>query len=128
MRMTRLQVAIISVVNTIPVGQVVSYGQVALYVGLPRGARVVGWILRGLEGVDIPWWRVINNSGRISIKGNRYNSPADQRKLLRREGVEVSDLFEIDIEKYRFIPSIRLLSKLELPREYLSSINRWVDF
>ena len=51
----------------IPYGRVVSYGQVAAYVGVPRGARQVGWTLRRLEDIDIPWWRVINNEGRISI-------------------------------------------------------------
>jgi len=84
---------------------VASYGQIALYAGKPRAAREVGWILNQSEsqpGVQIPWWRVINNAGRISIKGSRFNTPQVQMKLLRSEGVEVADNLCLDIEKYRW--------------------------
>lgn len=100
--MTEFQEKIIQAVNLVPPGKVVSYGQVALYIGMPRGARAVGWALRAMENGDLPWWRVINNAGRITIKGNRFNTPDDQRKLLRQEKVEVSDLFEVDMNRYRF--------------------------
>ena len=100
--MTPFQEGVIEAVNKIPFGNVVSYGQVALYLDMPRAARAVGWVLRSLETNDLPWWRVINNSGRITIKGNRFNSPEDQKRLLQSEGVLVTDLFEIDIDTYRF--------------------------
>jgi methylated-DNA-protein-cysteine methyltransferase related protein len=101
--MTRNQQAVINAVNNVPYGKVVSYGQVALYIGSPKAARQVGWILRSLEGVDMPWWRVKNNTGRISIKGNKFNTPADQKARLEAEGIVVSELFEINIEKYRYL-------------------------
>ena len=105
--MTELQKRVITFVRTIPKGKVVSYGQVAVYVGIPRGARQVGWILRGLEGAEEhPWWRVINNEGRITIKGNKHHGPLEQRNRLAAEGVVVSDHFTIAIEKYRFIPTV----------------------
>lgn len=113
----------IKVVNLIPEGKVVSYGQVALYVGLPRAAREVGWILKSLEEANnLPWWRVINNEGRISIKGNKYNDAATQRKLLEAEGMEVSDLYEVDIEKQRWIASKEELQKLQLDEDYIEKV------
>ena len=59
-------------VKKVPRGKVVSYGQVASMVGKPRAARQVGWALRTLDIADIsiPWWRVVNQKGFLSIKGN----------------------------------------------------------
>ncbi len=94
---------VIAAVQTVPYGTVVSYGQIALMIGAPRAARQVGWMLNSCEGVvDLPWWRVINNAGRISIKGTKYNDANLQRRLLESEGIPVSDHYELDIEKYRF--------------------------
>ncbi len=94
---------VIILVSLIPPGKVVSYGQIATKLGSPRLARQVGWALHSSEGKnDIPWWRVINKRGQITIKGSFVNTPSLQKKLLGMEGVTVSDLFEIDIEKYRF--------------------------
>jgi len=100
--MTEFQLGVIEVVNKVPRGKVVSYGQVALYLDMPRAARAVGWILRTAQLDTLPWWRVINNLGRISIKGNMYVDANTQKKLLEKEGIEVSKDFEIDIETYRF--------------------------
>jgi methylated-DNA-protein-cysteine methyltransferase-like protein len=55
--------------------QVVSHGQVAAYIGTPRAARQVGWAMRSLEGTpSFPWWRVLNSAGRLTIKGNQFNT------------------------------------------------------
>ncbi|MFS8158866.1 MAG: MGMT family protein, partial [Candidatus Roizmanbacteria bacterium] len=84
---------VLQIVEMIPHGRVASYGQVAHLAGVPRGARQVGWILNGTEGhtdIDFPWWRVVNNKGRVSIKGTKYNTADLQRKLLRSEDVEVN--------------------------------------
>src|SRR5581483_5888883 len=101
--MTRFQDAILRVVRTVPVGKVVSYGQVAAYVGMPRAARQVGWAMRSMEGTpDFPWWRVLNNAGRITIKGNQFNTAQLQKELLEAEGIEINQAFELNIERYRF--------------------------
>ncbi len=93
---------VIQIVNSIPFGTVASYGQVALLADSPRAARQVGWILNKLEGkTEVPWWRIINNSGRISIKGSHYNA-LDQKERLLEEGIIVDEDFNIDIEKYRY--------------------------
>ncbi len=114
---------VIQVIQSIPRGKVVSYGQVAAYIGIPRAARQVGWILRSLEeGVSMPWWRVVNNTGRISIEGNLHNDKELQKKLLQQEGVAVNDDYILNIEKYRFIADNELLVKWQLPKEYREKI------
>jgi methylated-DNA-protein-cysteine methyltransferase related protein len=94
---------VLKTILKIPKGKLMSYGQVAARAGSPRAARQVGWILHGLDGEhDIPWWRVINNGGYISIKGNFFSTPALQRELLRKEKIKVGDDFKIDLEFYRW--------------------------
>ncbi len=94
---------VIEAVKKIPKGKVVSYGQVAAYCGSPRAARQVGWMLHGLDGNNqLPWWRVINNLGHISIKGNIMSTPLAQKNFLESEGVLVDKYLKIDIEKYRY--------------------------
>ena len=115
---------VIKVIRLVPYGKVVSYGQVAVYVGIPRAARQVGRTMHNLEGkVTLPWWRVVNNSGRITIKGNLYNDQELQRKLLKAEGIPVSDDFTFDISKYRFHPSTKLLKEMELDDEYIKMLH-----
>lgn len=116
------------IVNTIPLGNVVSYGQVALYIGVPRAARQVGWTLNRLEdNTPVPWWRVVNNQGRISIKGSRYTTQ-DQKELLEHEGVKIAEDLTFDIEKYRFIPDKDFISGLELDPNYLEMILDKIPF
>lgn len=70
-----------------PRGQAISYGGVAALLGQPRAARAVGHALSLLEaGSDVPWWRVVNRNGEISIKSADH-APIVQRKLLEDEGV-----------------------------------------
>jgi methylated-DNA-protein-cysteine methyltransferase related protein len=119
---------VIEVINLVPKGKVVSYGQVALFVGMPRAARQVGWILNGLEGnTPVPWWRVVNNTGRISIKGSRYGAE-DQRRFLEKEGVKVNDDLTFDISKYRFQPNDKFITKLKLDPVYLEMIGNKIPF
>jgi methylated-DNA-protein-cysteine methyltransferase-like protein len=95
---------VISFVKSIPRGRVVSYGQVAVVCGHPRAARQVGGILRATNSMagQIPWWRVLNNKGIISIKGNLMATKELQRELLLAEGIRVSKEFVLDIKKYRW--------------------------
>jgi methylated-DNA-protein-cysteine methyltransferase-like protein len=59
-------------VRAIPRGRVVTYGQVARLVGVPRGARAVGWALRALDARKerkVPWHRVVGfRGGRIDLR------------------------------------------------------------
>lgn len=126
--MSKFKEGVIKVVNLIPYGMVASYGQVAAYVGMPRAARQVGWMLNKLpDNTVVPWWRVVNNKGRISIIGSKY-SAKDQRLLLEKEGVEILDDLSFDIEKYRFKPDKKFIRKLELDPTYLEMIGNKISF
>ena len=110
---------VIIVVQAVPQGKVVSYGQVAAYVGSPRAARQVGGVLRNMEGkVSMPWWRVINNEGRISIKGNLHNSKEIQKQLLEADGIVVGPDFTVDIKAYRFKADMHQLQSWGLGEQY----------
>lgn len=75
------------VVRHIPKGRVATYGVVARLAGRPGAARTVGWALSALgDDTDVPWWRVINAAGRISISAPGHGAVL-QRALLLREGV-----------------------------------------
>jgi methylated-DNA-protein-cysteine methyltransferase-like protein len=106
---------VISIIAAIPKAKVASYGQIAAYAGSPRAARQVGQILRNTdESYRLPWWRVINNQGRISIRGNWYATPEVQKKLLEQEGVEVNDSFYVHMSSYRWAPSLAKIEKIIL--------------
>lgn len=76
---------IYAVVRRIPAGHVATYGQVARLAGIVNGARQVGYALHALpEHTAVPWHRVVNVRGAISLRGS---GDATQRILLEREGV-----------------------------------------
>lgn len=83
-----------------PRGKVVSYGGVAAMAGRPRAARAVGIIMRELpETSKVPWWRVINSRGEVSMREFGHG-PMIQRKLLEKEGVEFDSAGRVDWERY----------------------------
>jgi methylated-DNA-protein-cysteine methyltransferase-like protein len=87
----------VAVIKAVPSGRVVSYGQVAAMAGDPRGARQVVRILTTLsEREDLPWHRVINASGRISLPGV---GGAQQRGRLEAEGVEFDETGAVDLHR-----------------------------
>jgi len=92
------------VVRKVPRGKVVTYGQVAAILDQPRAARAVGQALRmlppGLLNV-VPWQRVINASGRISVRGDLHR-PDRQHELLEAEGVRFSRSGVVDLERARW--------------------------
>ncbi len=112
---------VINIIRLIPHGKVASYGQIALYAGLPRAAREVGWILKASKD-DMPWWRVLNNRGRISIEGNWEADKGLQRKLLEAEDIEIREDFTLDIEQYRWRITQEEAKKLQLPHEAIERI------
>jgi len=91
-------------VRRTPRGKVVTYGQVAVLLGAPAAARAVGYALHFLpDGSDVPWWRVVNARGGISLKGR--GSAADfQRHLLEGEGVRFDHENRIDLRAFRWWP------------------------
>jgi len=75
---------ILDVLMALREGEITTYGDVADVAGYPRQSRLVGRILATTD-IDVPWWRVVNVSGRI-VSGH----PDEQRDLLRSEGVAVA--------------------------------------
>ena len=89
-----------TIIRRIPRGRVVSYGAIAAMLGTPRAARAVGQALRVLpDDTDVPWWRVINSRGEISLRGIS-NIDRLQRTLLQREGVRFDRAGRIDWNRY----------------------------
>jgi methylated-DNA-protein-cysteine methyltransferase-like protein len=81
-------------VRQIPPGKVATYGQIAWLLGKPHGARAVGWALRAVpSGSDVPWHRVLNAEGRISIRARNL-----QRSLLEAEGVPFDETGRVDLD------------------------------
>jgi len=95
------------IVNKIPAGRVATYQQVATIVVTPRAAQAVGWALRALPAnTSVPWQRVINSQGMISIENMQF--PKDlQAKLLKEEGIEVKLIdgnYFVDLKEYLWQP------------------------
>lgn len=94
--------AIYLALHLIPKGTVVTYGQLATLANLPRAARLVGTVLRELpEGSQLPWHRVINAQGKLSLPINSagYN---EQLQRLRAEGIEVQ-FGKIDLRRFGWL-------------------------
>jgi methylated-DNA-protein-cysteine methyltransferase-like protein len=86
-------------VRRVPAGEATSYGAIAASLGSPRAARGVGWALAALpDGHDVPWWRVVNRNGEVSIKG-APGMPALQRALLEGEGVTFDSTGRLDFRR-----------------------------
>ncbi len=94
---------IIALVRAIPRGRVASYGQIAAMAGLPNGARQVARLLHSSAGAHrLPWHRVINAAGGISLPGA---DGALQRALLEREGV-VFHRGKADFDRHGWRPTL----------------------
>jgi len=71
-----------NIVEKIPYGKVASYGQIAMMLGSPRGARQVGWAMRHCPE-NLPWQRVVMADG--TVTGGQYAEL--RRVILEEEGV-----------------------------------------
>jgi methylated-DNA-protein-cysteine methyltransferase-like protein len=89
----------ISLIQRIPRGKVATYGQIADLAGNRRGARMVVRILNSSsEKYDLPWHRIVNRQGQISLpRGNGYEL---QKELLEKEGVVFDSEDTIDLRRY----------------------------
>ncbi|MCX6072334.1 MAG: MGMT family protein [Chloroflexi bacterium] len=100
-----------AVVNSIPAGRVMTYGQVAALIPPPPGvdlrgyehvkARWVGYAMAECPE-EVPWQRVVNSRGRISLRGGE--GPEVQRLLLTDEGVVFDEDGRIDLARFAWEP------------------------
>ena len=90
---------IIFVIRNIPKGKVLSYGAIAKLAGKPNGSRhVVRTLHSSSQKYDLPWHRVVNSKGRISLKDPIFYD--EQKHLLESEGIVFSANDQIDFKKY----------------------------
>jgi methylated-DNA-protein-cysteine methyltransferase-like protein len=97
---------IYAVVRRIPPGRVATYGQVAALAGLAGRARQVGYALHALpEGSPVPWHRVINARGEISLR-SEPGWEGYQRFLLEEEGVDFDLGGRVDLDRFLWQPGV----------------------
>ena len=95
---------ILEVIVLIPYGKVASYGQIARLAGLPKHARLVGYVLKHLDKESqIPWYRVINLQGRIRVTHIDENGKNIQQDLLEAEGVYLLN-GKVSLKKFGWQP------------------------
>jgi methylated-DNA-protein-cysteine methyltransferase-like protein len=89
-------------VSRIPRGRVATYGQIARIARLPGQARLVGYAMHALpRGSAVPWQRVVNAQGAISVGGE---SGVRQRQLLEKEGVRFDARGRISLGTFQWRP------------------------
>ncbi len=99
------------VVALIPPGRVATYGDVARQAGLGRAARRVGLALRQLPpGSRVPWHRVVNSAGKLSLPAGSM-AQRQQRQRLLNEGIALSEGGRIDLRRWRWRPDAAPVSE-----------------
>jgi alkylated DNA nucleotide flippase Atl1 len=100
---TPFVVAVLDIVDSIPAGRVMTYGDVAATLG-SRAARLVGQVMAQF-GSDAPWWRVIRASGQPPVDHDERaleHYRAEQTPLLFRSQPEAG--YRIDLSRARWRP------------------------
>ena len=109
--------AILAIVRRIPRGRVATYGQIAALAGLARQPRLVGYALHALpNSTTVPWHRVINARGMVSIRSDGTAS-LSQRLLLEREGVHFDARGRVPLEHHQWRPARGLTATTHRARE-----------
>ena len=90
----------------IPKGKVATYGEIAKLTGLIGQARLVGQALHNLPpNSNVPWHRVVNSQGKISLP-RRNGQYERQKRLLRKEGI-LFTAERIDLEKHGWLRTLQ---------------------
>jgi len=85
------------IVRQIPVGRVMTYGQIAEILGAGYTPRTIGYVMHAAETEKIPWQRVINSQGACST--GKMTLPVNlQQKILEDEGVEFNEKGRCDLK------------------------------
>jgi methylated-DNA-protein-cysteine methyltransferase-like protein len=98
---------IYAAVRRIPMGHVATYGQIARLAGLPHQPRLVGYALHALpSSTAVPWHRVVNARGMVSVRSDGTAS-LSQRLLLEREGIVFDARGRLSLERFGWKPVTR---------------------
>ena len=90
---------VVKIIKNIPSGKVLTYGRIAKLAGNPQAARQVSWLLHSsTKKYNLPWHRVINSLGKISMKS--FDDREYQKRLLEKEGVVFRDNYKIDLKNF----------------------------
>lgn len=93
---------ILAVVCLIPKGHVATYGQVEALAGLPKHARLVGYVLKHLSADhQVPWHRVINAQGKISLSKLNTQGENEQALKLMAENIVVLE-GRVNLKQYQW--------------------------
>jgi methylated-DNA-protein-cysteine methyltransferase-like protein len=91
------------IVSEIPVGRVMTYGQIATILGEGYTPRTVGFVMHAADTENVPWQRVINSQGACST--GRMTVPVNlQQQILEDEGVKFNEKGRCDLSAYRWSP------------------------
>ncbi len=102
---------VIHLIRSIPRGYVATYGQIAALAGNRRSARQVARILHTCAQKNaLPWHRVINHKGQISLPTGQGHE--EQRQALMQEGVYFNVHNAIDLEIFLWQPAPRDISQI----------------
>ena len=97
--MTEFTGKVLEIIQSIPKGKVMTYGQIASYAGNPHGARQVSRILHSMSmKYKLPWHRVVNSKGGISLTGE---GGFIQAQMLAGEGIDVINK-KINLRKHQY--------------------------
>ena len=91
------------VARQIPEGKVTSYGAIAAYLGMTKGARMVGWAMNASGAANVPAHRVVNKKGLLTGK-HHFEGVNLMQQLLENEGVKVVDSQIQNFAKYFWDP------------------------
>ena len=105
-------------VSLIPFGQLATYGQIAEMIGAYGCARQVGWAMRRLPlPSKVPWHRVVNAKGMISMSLSREGSDWMQRQMLIAEGILVDAEGHLPLRRLDLLrPHLGRRARVALPR------------
>ena len=96
---------IYAIVRQVPPGKVATYGQIAALLGPGMPPRIVGFALHGLpDNSNVPWYRVVNSKGKISLPSERGAYDSLQQQLLEKEEIEFDSNGKIDLSLYLWRP------------------------
>lgn len=95
-----MQEEVLNYLLTVPKGRVVTYSQIAVYLGNKNLARAVGNALhRNPDGDKYPCYKVVNSKGELS-KNYAFGGIEEQKNRLENDGVKVVN-YKVDLEKYQ---------------------------
>lgn len=98
--MTPFSEQAIAIMQSIPKGKVATYGQIAILAGNHRAARRISRLIHTCsKKYNLPWHRIVNIQGKISLKGEKFEM---QYELLKSEGIEFGLGNAIDLKQFGF--------------------------